>query len=164
MQTHRPCLLARAAYRSILVLLALLLAACAVHKTIEGTAEIPLRDLNVIQDAIPPILLEAQKAPYSVPADQSCAALEASVRALDEVLGPDLDAPASESHPSLLVLLSNLAAKEVRHRTEALVPYRGWVRQLSGAERHSKQVAACIAAGGVRRAFLRGLRVSKVCA
>jgi hypothetical protein len=31
------------------------------------------------------------------------------------------------------------------------------VRKLDGAERHSKEVAAAIAAGSVRRAFLKGV-------
>jgi hypothetical protein len=37
------------------------------------------------------------------------------------------------------------------------------VRKLSGAERHSKQVAASIAAGTARRAFLKGMATSQQC-
>jgi hypothetical protein len=37
------------------------------------------------------------------------------------------------------------------------------VRQLSGAERYSKKVAAAIAAGAVRRGFLRGLIAARGC-
>jgi hypothetical protein len=44
------------------------------------------------------------------------------------------------------------------------VPFRGWVRKLSGAERYSKEVAAAIAAGTVRRAYLKGLGEAKGCA
>jgi hypothetical protein len=43
------------------------------------------------------------------------------------------------------------------------VPFRGWVRKLSGAERYSRQVAAAIAAGAARRAFLKGLAQGKGC-
>jgi hypothetical protein len=37
------------------------------------------------------------------------------------------------------------------------------VRKLSGAERYSKQVAAAIAAGTVRRAFLKGMAQASAC-
>jgi len=45
-----------------------------------------------------------------------------------------------------------------------VIPFRGWIRKLTGAERYSKRVAAAITAGAVRRAFLKGVRVMKNCA
>lgn len=44
-----------------------------------------------------------------------------------------------------------------------MIPFRGWVRKLSGAERHSRKVEAAIAAGTVRRAFLKGVAITKDC-
>ena len=130
-------------------------------------AATPLSDLNVVHAEIPAVLVEAQKEAYAVPSDRSCASLEARVRALDEVLGPDLDAPASASNPGLIErgsrAASTAAVGALRQTAEGIVPFRGWVRKLSGAERYSKQVASAIAAGTVRRAFLKGLRVSKEC-
>lgn len=158
-----------AVHRSTPVLLALVLVACTTQKQsgVVDAAATPLRDLNVVHAEIPAVLVEAQKEPYSVPSVQSCASLEASARALDEVLGPDLDAPASASNPGLIERGSSAAGTAavgaLRRTAEGVVPYRGWVRKLSGAERYSKQVAAAIAAGTVRRAFLKGLRVSKEC-
>nr|QQZ48666.1 hypothetical protein JKL49_14210 [Phenylobacterium glaciei] len=38
-----------------------------------------------------------------------------------------------------------------------LIPFRGWVRRLSGAQRHDSLVTAAINAGAVRRAYLKGL-------
>ena len=46
--------------------------------------------------------------------------------------------------------LSSGAASDV-------IPFRGWIRKLSGAERHDKYVQAAITAGAVRRAYLKGL-------
>jgi hypothetical protein len=37
-------------------------------------------------------------------------------------------------------------------------------RKLTGAERYSRRVAVAITAGGVRRGFLKGLKVSQGCA
>lgn len=156
--------------RQLPVLLTLALSACASHKPSRAVdaAATPLNDLNLIHsEKIPRVLVEAQKQPYAVPSDPSCAALEAEVRGLDEVLGPDLDAPASASNPGLIERGSsaagNAAVGAVRRSAEGVVPFRAWVRKLSGAERYSKQVAAAIAAGTVRRAFLKGLSVSKEC-
>ncbi len=158
-----------AVHRSTPVLLALVLVACATQKQsgVVDAAATPLSDLNVIHAEIPAVLVEAQKEPYSVPSDQSCGSLEARVRALDEMLGPDLDASGSASNPGLIErgtsAAGTAAVGAVRRTAEGVVPFRGWVRKLSGAERYSKQVAAAIVAGTVRRAFLKGLRVSKEC-
>jgi len=150
-------------------LLILSLAACAGPKksAIVDAASTPLRDLNVVRADIPAVLREALKQPYFAPTDQSCSALSAEVRALDEVLGPDLDAPASTSKPRLIEratkMADDAAVDALQGAAEGVVPFRGWVRQLSGAERYSKKVAAAIAAGAVRRGFLRGLSVARDC-
>jgi len=130
-------------------------------------ATTPLSDLNLVHASIPAVLVDAQNRPYVAPADQSCPALAAEVRALDEVLGPDLDAPASASNPGLIergsTAVGDAAVGAVRGAAQAVVPFRGWVRKLTGAERYSKEVAAAIAAGTVRRAFLKGVAVTRGC-
>jgi hypothetical protein len=55
------------------------------------------------------------------------------------------------------------AIDALRGTTEGLIPFRGWVRKLTGAERHSKEVASAIAAGIVRRAYLKGIGQSHGC-
>jgi hypothetical protein len=154
----------------LLVSLSLVLCSCASKdvSTATNTVAIPLNDLNLVNAAIPEILAVAQKAPYAAPADASCPSLSAQVRALDEVLGPDLDTPPSEANPGLVergsAAVGEAATSALRRTAEGVVPFRGWVRKLSCAERYSKQVAAAIAAGTVRRAFLKGLAVAKSCA
>ncbi len=142
-----------------------LLAGCASGEgaRLNTAATTPLSDLNLVNAPIPELLLAAQKAPYAMPADASCPALAAAVRALDEVLGPDLDAPASEANPGLVERGADAALGALQHGAEGVVPFRGWVRKLSGAERYSKQVAAAIAAGSVRRGFLKGVASARAC-
>jgi len=144
--------------------LALLLAACASpapEDKVAQAATAPLSDLNLLQPVIPPPLVAALKAPYTRPADGTCAGLAAEVKALDEVLGNDLDTADSPSNPSVIergvYAAGDAAIGAVRGAAEGVVPLRSWVRKLSGAERHSKQVAAAVAAGVVRRSFLKGL-------
>ena len=117
---------------------------------------------------IPPVLRTAAKSPYAVPAGNTCDALVDEVKALDEVLGSDLDTPPSAANPGLVERgakeVGNAAVGALKNTAEGLVPFRGWVRKLSGAERYSKEVAAAIAAGTVRRAYLKGLGEAKGCA
>ena len=147
-----------------------LLAACASNSAdltskttnqINDAATVPFNDLNLVRADIPPVLVAAQKAPYAVPADRSCPALASDVRTLDAALGADLDTPATESNPSLIDrgtnAVSDAAGHALKGAAESVIPFRGWVRKLSGAERYSKDVAAAIAAGTIRRAFLKGL-------
>jgi len=133
-----------------------------------GAATAPLADLNVLRTKIPEALQAARQHPYALPADASCASLGAEIAQLDEALGPDLDAPHNPDNPSLIERggesLGNAAIDTLKGTTEAIVPLRSWVRKLTGAERHSKDVAAAIHAGAVRRGFLKGVRNARGCA
>lgn len=150
--------------------LVLALSACATNDraSVADAATAPLNDLNLVHADIPAVLAEAQIQPYLVPPEVNCHALSAAILDLDAALGPDLDTPATESNPGLIERGTNQAKSSVigalRNTTEGIVPFRGWVRKLTGAERYSQKVAASIAAGTVRRAFLKGLKVSKECA
>lgn len=130
-------------------------------------ATTPLSDLNLVRADIPPVLVEAQKGAYLVPLKASCDVFAANVLALDEVLGPDLDAPVAASDAGLLErgadVLGNAAVGAFRSAAEGVIPFRSWVRKLTGAERYSREVAAAIAAGTVRRAFLKGLGQAQGC-
>jgi hypothetical protein len=127
----------------------------------------PLADLNLIREAIPEVLADARKAPYAVPADRSCPALAHDVEALDAVLGADLDTPSDGAGPSLVERGTTAAGDAligaVRSTTEGVIPFRGWVRKLTGAERYAKEVAASVAAGTIRRAFLKGIGQAQGC-
>jgi hypothetical protein len=135
--------------------------------SVVAAATSPLTDLNLLQIQIPPALQAAQKAPYAVPAEPGCTPLAQEIQALDEVLGPDLDAPATDGDPGVIErgtqAVGSAALGALRRTTEGLVPFRGWVRKLTGAEAHSREAAAAVAAGVVRRAFLKGLKVARTC-
>lgn len=127
----------------------------------------PLSDLNLVRADIPAALQAAEKAPYALPLEKTCPAITADVQALDAALGPDLDTPATLSNPSLIErgagTVGNAAVGALRGAAENVIPFRGWVRKLSGAERYSREVAAAIAAGTIRRAYLKGLGQSMGC-
>lgn len=149
-----------------LPLLAFLLAGCAstsAPQQVGHAAATPLRDLNVVKAEIPEALRRAQEAPYALPAASDCASLRTEIAGLDEVLGADLDAPADQAERGLLERGGEQAGKALQRAAEGAIPFRGWVRKLSGAERYDRRVAAAITAGGVRRAFLKGVRAARGC-
>lgn len=151
----------------------LLLGACATPQADKREQQVgqavvtPLSDLNLVRADIPEPLRAAAQAPYGVPADSSCAALTAEIQRLDAVLGADLDTPPTAANPSLLerggTAAGDAAVGALRSTAENVIPFRGWVRKLTGAEKYSREVAAAITAGGVRRAFLKGLRAAGRC-
>ena len=150
-------------------ILVLVLAACAAPEPgrVTDAATAPLSDLNLVKAPIPAVLADAQKHPYAAPVDTGCSALATAVRSLDEVLGADLDAAPSAANPGLIerggTAIGDAAVGALRSTAEGLVPYRGWIRKLTGAERYSKEVAGAIAAGTVRRAFLKGISAARGC-
>jgi hypothetical protein len=85
------------------------------------------------------------------------------VHALDAALGADLDTPPTPSNPGLVERGGDVAVGAVRSAAEGVVPFRGWIRKLTGAERYAKEVAAAIAAGTIRRAYLKGLGQAAGC-
>lgn len=132
---------------------------------VQKAALTPLNDLNLVRGEIPPVLQAARKAPYAAPPD--CAVLAQNLAELDAVLGADLDSPPDPSKPSLLErgsdAVGDAAGKALQNAAEGVIPFRGWVRKLSGAERYERSVAAAITAGGVRRAFLKGWAGAQAC-
>jgi hypothetical protein len=153
----------------ISIFAALALAGCAADSgdKLTSAAATPLNDLNLVNAPIPEALQMAQRNPYGLPVDMNCTTYAAEIRSLDEVLGPDLDTPVTEANRGLIErgtdAAGGAAVGALRRTAEGVIPFRGWVRKLSGAERYSKRVAAAIAAGTVRRAFLKGLGVAQNC-
>lgn len=139
----------------------------AAASAVTGAVTAPLSDLNLVRAPIPMVLKEAVKAPYEKPPEPGCDALAARVRELDEALGTDLDAPPAPDNPGLVERgtreVGSAAAGALKSTAEGIIPFRGWVRKLTGAERYSREVAAAIAAGTVRRAYLKGLGDAQGC-
>lgn len=154
-----------------IVALLMIVSGCSSHSSKEDTSQkigaavtAPLTDLNLIKTKIPNALRVALKNPYAEPADSSCASLTLEINALDEALGPDLDTPVTHKDEGLIARsLVSESVSAIRKSTESVVPFRNWVRKLSGAERKSKAVAAAISAGGIRRAYLKGIGQAHKC-
>jgi hypothetical protein len=131
--------------------------------SVEGAVTAPLRDLNVVKTKIPPVLLQTLTDPYARPPRHwKCAQLAALIRPLNVALGPDVDLvpPGDEN---LMDRSRSTALGAAADLASDVIPFRGWVRKLSGAEAHDKLVQSAIIAGNVRRAYLKGLGEARGC-
>jgi hypothetical protein len=127
----------------------------------------PLSDLNLTRKEIPAVLIKAHKAPYALPVDANCNFLLSELSDLDAVLGPDLDVIEVDENGNVINKgadeLGNAALSALRGFTEGVMPFRSWVRRLTGADAHAKEVAAAGMAGIIRRAYLKGMAATKPC-
>jgi hypothetical protein len=150
--------------RLFMLMIAALVVGCASsEKTLQGAVTTPLNDLNLVNSSIPDVLKEARKAPYALAESSSCDDLRLAVLALDDALGPDLDTPETRENRSLIERGGDAVGGAVQKAAEDVIPFRSWVRKLSGAERKSRQVKAAITAGTVRRGFLKGVARARSC-
>jgi hypothetical protein len=110
--------------------------------------------LGLMGGDIPPILQQARADPYRAPAQPACESIPQEILALEQALGPDVDGLKTRTG----------AGDMAAHYVRGLIPYRGVVRFLTGADNKDKKLQAAATAGYARRGFLRGLEANLHCA
>jgi hypothetical protein len=126
----------------------------------------PLNDFNVVQTGIPAVLTEAVKNPYLAPPVNTCKGISDQVTLLDMALGPDLDAIVAEKKSDAEQggdFAQDEAVGGVERTINGVIPFRSWIRKISGAEKRSNELRTAVAAGVVRRAFLKGMGQERGC-
>jgi hypothetical protein len=119
-------------------------------------AKTPTTDLNITREEIPPVLIAAVEKPYDLAGLDKCRRLVAAVEELDAVLGPDFDLPQTARER----VSAGRVAKWV---VGSLIPFRGLIRELSGANAQDRAIQAAIQAGLARRGFLKGVGAVRRC-
>lgn len=119
----------------------------------------PARDVGLEKDEIPPVLLKAVENPYAAPASRTCKALTSALGELNAVLGQDfvVGAQANENRTGKI---AEAVGKTV---VNSLIPFRGLVREISGAAPAERRLQAAVTAGVARRGYLRGVAAAKGC-
>ena len=117
----------------------------------------PLRDLNLRSRDIPAILLLAQQQPYSLTGLTNCDALRSEINAFEAILGPDADT--AQKGKSLVETGMSTAGNVLG----GFIPFRGVVRQISGAKKEEARWRAAVYAGVARRSFLKGYAAGREC-
>jgi hypothetical protein len=125
----------------------------------EGVVRQPIKDIGLMRENPPEVLRDAQKAPYTLAGLKTCADLKRAVGELDVVLGPDVDA-VDDQGDALPARLAEAGAKSI---VNALIPFRGLVREASGAAEADRKFRMMVAAGMARRGYLKGVAHGRKC-
>lgn len=119
----------------------------------------PARDVGMSRTEIPPALLKASQDPYGLAGLKNCKQLGGAVNALNEVLGPDFER-GSKYHENRMAKFAQAGGKTV---VNSFIPFRGLVREVTGAAPADRRYQAAVDAGYARRGFLRGVYLNRNC-
>lgn len=125
---------------------------------VEEVAKTPLRDLNIEARAVPEVLQTAMADPYATTGLARCNALVSAIAELDRVLGADYDI--AEDDGSDRISEGRIGQSVVG----SVIPFRGILREVTGAADNDRRLRAAYTAGMVRRAFLKGWGLGRGCA
>lgn len=120
-------------------------------------AKTPLRDLNIDGRDIPEVLQVAVRDPYSSAGMAECNGLVIEIAALDSVLGADYDIAESDGRDRFS------EGRIGQSVVGSVLPFRGILREVTGAADNDRALRAAYTAGMVRRAFLKGWGLGRGC-
>lgn len=126
--------------------------------SVRRAATQPLRDTRLQKDKIPESLLLAASAPYSTEGTRTCAQIADQIATLTAALGDDVDIEGKKKGEGAYV-----ASAATKAAVNTLIPGLGLVRVITGADKAQRRAEAAAYAGSVRRAYLKGLGLSKGC-
>lgn len=130
-----------------------------VGSTMADIATQPAQDINVRKKAIPAVLVQAAEDPYSTAGARTCPQIASAVANLTAVLGQDFDSKEEKARPNR----GKQAASVGKAVVQSLIPFRGVIREISGAAGEQRRYEAAVDAGIARRGFLRGTARAKGC-
>ena len=121
----------------------------------------PLSDVNMRKKPLPPVLVAALADPYDLKGLKSCAGFTTAINGLDAALGDDIDVAYDKTDQERMGNGAGVIAKSL---IGSFIPFRGVLREVSGANAQQRAWDRALYAGSVRRAFLKGMGQSKGCA
>ena len=124
----------------------------------------PLADVGLKREKIP-LTLKSFKTPYARDVAPTCESIAREVVALDFVLGDDIDVKLADQtwRQKGVDAAGDALVDAIESTSTSVIPLRGVVREISGASRRDRQMAAAIQAGKLRRAFLKGFGLAQGC-
>jgi hypothetical protein len=119
-------------------------------------AATPATDLNLRKDEIPQLLIDAQVKAYDLKGLDKCSQLAAQIGEFDAILGDDIDLPQAATQ--------RVSPGRIgQYVVGSFIPFRGIIREVSGAADQRRRMDAAITAGLIRRAFLKGVGTERGC-
>jgi hypothetical protein len=121
-------------------------------------AKTPLRDFNIDARDIPEVLQAAARDPYARAGLGKCDTLVRQIADLDMVLGADYDISDDDGEKRLS------QGRVGQSVVGSIIPFRGILREVTGAAGNDRDLRAAYTAGMVRRSFLKGWGMGRGCA
>lgn len=109
---------------------------------------------------VPPKLLAIQSDPYSLAGLGKCAAIVKEVSELNEVLGADVNEQVDKDRAKKREETAGRVAGTV---AGGVIPFRGLIGEVTGANAERRRYALAVYAGTVRRGFLKGVGLERGC-
>jgi len=109
---------------------------------------------------VPAKLLAVQGAPYSLAGLGKCSAIIREITELDEVLGPDVNQTVEKSRDKKR---EETAGRVAGNLAGSVIPFRGLIGEVTGANAERRRYAEAVYAGTVRRGFLKGVGLERGC-
>lgn len=128
---------------------------------LERAASRPLRDLNIMKPKLAAELEAIMANPYDVAGLKTCRGLNGEVNRMTALVGPDVDDArlnARQGRKPVELLLDS--AESI---TGSLVPGQGIIREITGASKAARKVAAARLAGQLRRSYIKGMIKQRGC-
>lgn len=134
------------------------------RRGVTGAASIPLRDVGLMRQEIP-LLLRNLQYPYATASLTDCAAVAREISQFDGVLGPESYQPGPNRNiwDRSGDFVEDQTIQAAEDAATDLIPFRSWVRRISGASRAERDALRAVANGQQRRTFLRGYGASLGC-
>lgn len=120
----------------------------------------PARDIGVAKKEIPPALETAGADPYDLKGLKTCKQLAHAVTELNKALGPDFATSTEKKKENRAGKLAEAGGQTI---VNSFIPFRGLVREITGAAPAQRRLNAAIDAGYARRGFLRGVHHTRGC-
>ena len=112
--------------------------------------------VHTVFAAVLSLLIAAQERPYDLAKLKRCTDIAAAVGELDAVLGPDIDLPQDAARRTS-------AGSVAQAAVGSFIPFRGLIREISGANDSQRKLQAAVQAGIARRSFLKGVGGARGC-
>lgn len=109
---------------------------------------------------VPEKLLAIQDAPYSLNGLKNCAAIRREVEELNDVLGADVNEMVDKNRAKKREETAGRVAGTV---AGSVIPFRGLIGEVTGANAERRRYAMAVYAGTVRRGFLKGVGQERGC-
>lgn len=120
----------------------------------------PAKDLNLKRDQIPARLLEIENDPYDLAGMTGCRAITTEIVSLRPMLGPDVNEDVQLSRAEKR---ERGVSRVAGGMLGSFIPFRGILREVTGANAAELRYQQALAAGFARRSFLKGVAVSQGC-